>query len=404
MRILIVSQYFWPENFRINDIAIGLQEKGHTVTVLTGLPNYPEGKFYPGYSFFSKSKEVWQGIEIIRARHLPRGRGNSFLLLLNYISFVLSASLKAWWLPKIFDKVFVFQLSPIFLAFPGIVVKKTQRIPLYQNVQDLWPESLASTEKGKHTWLVKLVGKISDYIYHQANFLWVPSRSFKTILTGRGIPQNRIDYLPNSTESYYQPVEKCEQYEHIFTGETHFLLAGNIGEAQGIEIILFVAEKLKEAYPALRWIIVGDGRLRSTLMEQVVSLGLQDIVLFPGRFPATEIPALIAYADATLLTLKKDPLFEITVPSRLQTYMACGKPILASIDGEAAGIIQEADCGLVSPANEVEQFSTIIEYFLQADSALRAIWGTNARNYYLANFERNYLLERLHQKLSEDLC
>jgi glycosyltransferase involved in cell wall biosynthesis len=404
MRILIVSQYFWPENFRINDIAVGLQEKGHQVTVLTGIPNYPEGKFYPGYSFFSKSKENWQGIDIIRARQLPRGNGHSFLLLLNYVSFVWFASLKACWLPKQFDKIFVFQLSPIFLAIPGIVAKKRLKIPLYHNVQDLWPESLASTNKGKHKWLLNWVGKISDYIYHQADFLWTPSRSFQNILIKRGLPENRMEYLPNSTESYYKPVEKEKQYAHLFTGQFHFVLAGNIGEAQGIEIILSAAANLKNKYPGLKWIIVGDGRMRSSLMEQVASLRLEDAVQFPGRFPATEIPALIAYADATLLTLKRDPLFAITVPSRLQTYMACGKPMLASIDGEAAEIIQEADCGLVSPANDEEAFIGIIEQFLQADSSKQTQWGINARNYYLSNFDRNYLLDKLHQKLSETIC
>ena len=404
MRILIVSQYFWPENFRINDIAVGLQEKGHLVTVLTGLPNYPEGKFYPGYSFFSKSKENWQGIDIIRARQFPRGNGHSFLLLLNYLSFVLSASWKACWLPKQFDKVFVFQLSPIFLAIPAIVAKKRLKIPLYHNVQDLWPESLASTNRGKNKWLLNWVGKISDYIYHQADFLWTPSRSFQNILIKRGVPENRIEYLPNSTESYYKPVEKEKQYAHLFSGQFHFVLAGNIGEAQGIELILSAAANLKNKYPGLKWIIVGDGRMRSFLIDQAASLGLEYVVKFPGRFPATEIPALIAYADATLLTLKRDPLFAITVPSRLQTYMACGKPMLASIDGEAAEIIQEANGGLVSPANDVEAFISIVDQFLQADTSQQAQWGINARSYYLSNFERNYLLDRLHQKLSEIVC
>jgi glycosyltransferase involved in cell wall biosynthesis len=213
-----------------------------------------------------------------------------------------------------------------------------------------------------------------------------------------------MEYLPNSTESYYKPVEKEKQYAHLFTGQFHFVLAGNIGEAQGIEIILSAAANLKNKYPGLKWIIVGDGRMRSTLMEQVASLRLEDVVLFPGRFPATEIPALIAYANATLLTLKRDPLFAITVPSRLQTYMACGKPMLASIDGEAAEIIQEADCGLVSPANDEEAFIGIIEQFLQADTSKQTQWGINARNYYISNFERNYLLDKLHQKLSETIC
>lgn len=404
MRILIVSQYFWPENFRINDIAVGLQEKGHLVTVLTGLPNYPEGKFYPGYTFFNKQIEIWQGIEIIRAKEFPRGRNQTWRLALNYFSFVMFSSWKALWLRKHFDKVLVFQQSPIFLTIPAIIVKKKFKIPLYIIVQDLWPESLLFTGKTKSKIILNFVSRFSDYIYHQANCLLLPSNGFRFSLLKRGIANSTMFLLPNSTESYYRPEEMDNKYAYLFTGKQHILLAGNIGEAQGLELIIEAAKNLYSIYPGLRWILVGDGRMRLELMQRVIDLGLSEVFFFPGRFDPTEVPKLIAWSDATLLTLKKDPLFAITVPSRLQTYMACGKPILASIDGEAAELIREAECGLVSPADDLEAFINVVRQFLGSSLEQQTEWGINGRNYYLSNFERNYLLDKLHQKLSEILC
>jgi len=404
MRILIVSQYFWPENFRINDLAVGLKEKGHIVTVLTGLPNYPEGFFYPGYTLFNKQREIWQGIEIIRAREFPRGRNKSWRLALNYFSFVLSSSWKAVCLRKHFDKVLVFQQSPIFLTIPAIIVKKKFKIPLYIIVQDLWPESLLFTGKTKSKIILNLVSRFSDYIYHQANCLFLPSNGFRSSLLKRGIANSTMFFLPNSTESYYRPEEIDNKYAHLFSGKQHILLAGNIGEAQGLELIIEAAKNLYPLYPGLRWILVGDGRMRLKLMQTVIELGLSEVFLFPGRFDPIEVPKLIAWSDATLLTLKKDPLFTITVPSRLQTYMACGKPILASIDGEAAELIREADCGLVSPADDLEAFINLVRIFLGSSLEQKTEWGIKGRNYYLSNFERNYLLDRLHQKLSEIVC
>jgi glycosyltransferase involved in cell wall biosynthesis len=404
MRILIVSQYFWPENFRINDIAVGLQEKGHQVTVLTGLPNYPEGKFYPGYSFFNKSTENWQGIEIIRAREFPRGRNQSWRLALNYISFVFFAGWKAFWLKSRFDKVLVFQQSPIFLTIPAIIVKKRQRIPLYVIVQDLWPESLLFTGKTTNKLILQLVLKVSDYIYHQADCLLLPSNGFKDSLSKRGVDVSAMHYLPNSTESYYQPVEKDDKYAQWFTGKYHLLLAGNIGEAQGLHLIINAAKELHIQHPDLRWILLGDGRMRVELELLVKELGLENIIFFPGRVAATEVPKWIAWADATLLTLKKDPLFAVTIPSRLQTYMACGKPVLASIDGEAAQLIREADCGLATPAEDTTAFVQVVQQFLQTSVEKQMQWGRHGREYYLRNFERNYLIEKLHQQLSNETC
>jgi glycosyltransferase involved in cell wall biosynthesis len=399
MHILIVSQYFWPENFRINDIALGLKEKGHEVSVLTGIPNYPEGKFFPGYSFFSQSKDVWNGIPIYRSRQFPRGHNNSVLLALNYSSFALFASWKVLWMKKKYDRILVYQVSPVFLIIPALVAKWRWNIPLYINILDLWPETLASTRQGRSPILLKSVGAISDYLYRKADHLLLPFKSCQPILEKRGISSNQMSYLPNSIDDFYLPVPPDAHFEHLFTGETHLLLTGNLGEAQGIPLIIDAANQLKSKYPRLRWILVGEGRSRKELELLVKDKGLTQVVLFPGRFPASVMPALIARADASLLTLKKEPIFAITVPNRLQSYMACGKPILASIDGEAASIISAAKCGLVAPAADLPEFISIVEKFMETSSEERIIWGDNARAYFLTHFERKKILDQLDELL-----
>ena len=399
MRILIVTQYFWPEIFRINDMALGLKERGHEVAVLTSIPNYPEGKFFQGYSFFGTSKEIWNGITIYRSSQFPRGNNNSILLSLNYLSFVIFATWKVLWLPKKFDRILVYQVSPIFQIIPALFAAWRFDKPLFVNVQDLWPETLASTRQGKNPLLLKVVNAISDYLYRRADFLLLPFKSSQPILEQRGMQPIKMAYLPNSIDDFYLPVSADPIYEYLFTGDTHILLTGNLGEAQGIDLIIEAAHGLKEKYPRLRWVLVGEGRSRKELELLVKDKGLTQVVSFPGRFPASVMPALIARADASLLTLKKEPIFAITVPNRLQSYMACGKPILASIDGEAAGIISAAKCGLVSPAGDLSEFISIVDNFMETSSVERETWGDNARAYFLKHFERNKILDQLDELL-----
>jgi glycosyltransferase involved in cell wall biosynthesis len=402
MHILIVSQYFWPEQFRINDIAIGLKEKGNEVSVLTSIPNYPTGKFFPGYSFIKSSDEQWNGISIFRAKQIPRGKNSSLLLSLNYFSFAFLATWKVLWMPKKYDRILVYQVSPVFSIIPALVAKWKFQIPLYVQIMDLWPETFASTQQGKKSFFRKWVRSISNYLYRNADHLLLPFKSSQPILEQRGIPANKMSYLPNSVDSFYLPVSHDHQYDSLFTGETHFLLTGNLGEAQGIELIIEAAHELKDIYPNLRWILVGDGRNREELEQSVREKRLENIVSFPGRYPATVIPFLIARADASLLTLKKEPIFAITVPNRLQSYMACGKPILASIDGEAANIILDADSGLVAPAGDLRSFVQLVKNFMNTSTEQRKQWGSNGRSYFLAHFEREQVLNQLNQLLQQE--
>lgn len=395
MHILIISQYFWPEPFRINDIAIGLQQKGHEVSVLTGIPNYPEGKFYEGYSFFGVKKECWNGINIYRSRHFPRGQNSSLMLILNYFSFPFFASFRVMGLPKKIDRILVYQVSPVFQIIPALVAKWRFQVPLFIQVMDIWPETLASTRQGKNAQLLKWVGLVSDYLYRRADLLLLPFKSSKSILEKRGISASKMIYFPNSTDAFYLPVPPNPELDHLFTGEMHLLLAGNLGESQGLKLIIDAADHLKEKYPKLRWILVGEGRSKLSLENIVREKKIEDIVLFPGRFPSTFIPALIAKADATLLTLTREPIFAITVPNRLQSYLACGKPILASIDGESATIISEANAGLVAVAGDLLHFIAVVENFIASSKEEKEKWGLNARTYFLEHYEREKILEQL---------
>jgi glycosyltransferase involved in cell wall biosynthesis len=246
------------------------------------------------------------------------------------------------------------------------------------------------------------VGAISDYLYRKSDLLLLPFKSSQPILEKRGIPENRMSYLPNSVDTFYLPVAPDPQFEYLFTGEIHLLLTGNLGEAQGIELIIEAARELKEKHPRLRWLLVGGGRNRVELEQLTREKGLEQVVLFPGRFPATVIPSLIARADATLLTLKKEPIFAITVPNRLQSYMACGKPIIASIDGEAANIISDSRSGLVAPAGDLQGFIQLVNNFINYSTEQREQWGSNARSYFLTHYERNQVLDQLNQLLQQD--
>jgi len=250
-------------------MALGLKERGYEVTVLTSIPNYPEGQFFPGYSFLKNSDENWNGISIYRCKQLPRGKNNPLLLSLNYISFAFFASWRVFSLPKKIDRILVYQVSPVLQVFPALVAAHRLKCPVFVNVQDLWPETFASTQQGKKSFFRKWVGSISNYLYRKADHLLLPFKSSQPILEQRGIPANKMSYLPNSVDSFYLPVSQDHQYESLFTGETHFLLTGNLGEAQGIELIIEAAHELKDLYPNLRWILVGDGRNRQEL-EQLV--------------------------------------------------------------------------------------------------------------------------------------
>ncbi|HWR26537.1 MAG TPA: glycosyltransferase family 4 protein, partial [candidate division Zixibacteria bacterium] len=338
MNILIITQYFWPENFRINDLASGLREKGHTVSVLTGIPNYPDGKFYKGYGLRNKRCEDYGGIPLYRVPLAPRGKGTGFRLALNYLSFAVAASMWGPFLCKDkYDVIFVYEPSPITVGIPAIVMKRIKTAPVMFWMQDLWPESLTAAGAVRSKIVLKLFEVLVSIIYRSCDIILAQSRAFISNIRRVAGESKQVYYFPNSAEELYRPITvkpDARERMHMPPG-FRVLFAGNIGAAQDFPTILETAEKLKDN-PDIQWVILGDGRLHRWLDEQVEVRGLRNTVHLIGRHPAETMPRFFALADALLVTLKKEPIFSLTIPSKVQSYLACAKPVIAALDGEGA--------------------------------------------------------------------
>lgn len=411
MNILIVTQYFWPENFKVNDLALEFKKRGHKVTVLTGEPNYPEGKFYSGYSFFRPKRELWNGIEINRIPLIPRGNGKGFYLLLNYISFALSGYFLAPSRLKkqSFDLIFVFQLSPITLAMPAIRIKQKMGIPMYFWVLDLWPETLYALGVVKSKLGKKWVEQFVKWIYSKCDKLLISSYSFKKSLLHHGVQENRIIYLPNWAEDVFtNPTlsstisDVLEKRFSDLEGNFKIMFAGNIGEAQDIDTVLNAAVLLKDR-KNITWLFVGDGRFRVHLEEAINSRGLSETVYLLGRHPIEAMPYFFSKADVMLASLKPDPVFALTVPAKIQTYMASKKPILSMVSGEGNTIVQQAACGLTCESGDYVQLAHNASLMAQYSSQELSDMGENGFAFYSQNFQKDKLIDRLENFLSSEL-
>jgi len=397
MKILIVSQHFWPENFRINDLAIGLKEKGHEIFVLTGIPNYPEGKFFPGYGFFRRRVDNYQGIKVFRFPLIPRGKGKSWNLVLNYLtSTFMSCLLAPFYCIERFDLIFVFETSPVTIGLPAIVVKKIQSIPIVFWVLDLWPESLAASGAIRSAHVLAMVKRLVRFIYRRCDKILVSSKGFIESIDSVGGYKGDIEYFPNWVEpEYLAPVgnESSVSLPNLPEG-FRVMFAGNIGAAQDFETILKAAEALN-AYPDIHWIILGDGRRAEWVSAQVKARGLSSHFHLLGRFPAEMMPLFFARADALLITLNRDPVFALTVPGKLQSYMAAGKPIIAGLDGEGAKLIEEAGAGLTSPAGSHSELAERVLTLYRMTPEDRQKIGALGRAYCVEHFDRNKLFAKL---------
>ncbi|MGH7146379.1 MAG: glycosyltransferase family 4 protein [Nitrospiraceae bacterium] len=397
MKILIVSQYFWPESFRINDLALGLKERGHEVTVLTGMPNYPSGRMFSGYTMFSPTNERFEGIPILRFPLIPRGNGRRWRLALNYVSFALSASLLAPLRCKgPFDSIFVFEPSPVTVGIPALVLKKLTRVPIVFWVQDLWPESLSATGAVRSQRVLRWVAKLVRFIYRRCDCVLVQSEGFIPYVTAMGADPQRVMYFPNWAESLYHPVEVGADAPERAEMPDGFrvMFAGNIGAAQSFETILDAAERLKKHYD-IHWVILGDGHRKSWVEEQVIARGLKGQVHLLGSRPLESMPRYFALADALLVSLKKDPLFAATIPSKVQSYLACGRPILAVLEGSGAAVVRDAGAGMVCAPDDGRGLAEAVLRLFQLSQQERSLMGQKARYYYDRHFERNMLLDRL---------
>ncbi|WP_423188935.1 glycosyltransferase family 4 protein [Alkalibacterium sp. f15] len=393
--ILVISQYFYPEQFRINDICTEWIDRGYEVTVITGIPNYPLGKYYDGYGLFKKRKESFNGMDIIRIPLIPRGN-NSIMLILNYLSFVVSGFFWKFFTNIKADYVFIFEVSPMTQALPGVWYAKKLKIPCYLYVQDLWPENVEIITGMTNKKIISAIGKMVDYIYKGCTRIFTTSESFVESIHKRGIPLDKIEYWPQFAEDFYMPLDEQNVPEIPKDDIFNIIFAGNIGMAQGLDILPKAANIIRnKSTKKVRFNIVGDGRFKSEFINIVDEMNLNDMFNFIPKQPATRIPELMAANDAAYLGLTDSPLFAMTIPAKLQSYMACGIPNIASAAGETARIINESNSGLCSRPGDVEELAENIIKLSNKLKEEREYLGQNARKYYDIHFNKSDLLKRM---------
>jgi len=397
LNILIVSQYFWPEDFRVNELALGLKRKGHAVTVLTGIPNYPRGSFFEGYGLFRKREEDFSGIKVLRVPLVSRGKSKGFRLALNYFSFVLFASLLGpFYCRGRYDLIFVFEISPVTVCLPAILLKKIKKAPIFLWVLDLWPENLSATGAVSSPLILSLVGRMVKFIYSQCDKILVSSKGFVSQVSGMGFPPGNILYFPNWAEEAYGRAPDKTMLAGLGPLPAGFkvVFAGNIGAAQSFETILGAAERLKGTAD-LQWLIAGDGRMAGWVRDQIKSRALDGCVHMLGRHPQETIVSLFGAADVLLVTLRRNPVFALTVPGKIQSYMACGRPIIAALEGEGAALIEESGSGLVCPPEDPVALAAAVTRLKAMSAEERVRMGAAGAAYAAANFSRADLFNRL---------
>ena len=396
MKILVVTQYFWPEEFRINDICKGLKEAGHDVEVLTGLPNYPEGKIYKGYSWFKKGVKEYNGIKIMRVPMIPRGKNSSMMLALNYVSFMVNASLKALTLiGKKYDRVFVFQVSPITSAVPAIILAKLKKIPSYIYIQDLWPETFYSIINIKNKKIRSKMKNICNKIYNSFDKLLIASKGYEDILLKEGFKKEKFEYFPQWAEDFYSESLKKVSENRIFT----VTFAGNIGKAQSVNTIIEAANLAKEN-KNIKWQIIGDGSEFENIKYLVKKYSLENTVDLLGRKPAKDMPKYFSSSDGLIVTLKNEEILKVTLPAKVQSYMAAGKPIIAAISGEGSRTIKESKSGLVGEAEDYKALYENVIKLYDMNENERICIGNNGKEFFKENFTRDKLLNQLEVIMS----
>ncbi|MCG2841187.1 glycosyltransferase family 4 protein [Sandaracinobacter sp. RS1-74] len=397
MKLLIVSQYFWPEDFRINELAHALRARGHDVTVLTSIPNYPEGEVFPAYAEAPAAFASFDGIEVIRAPQLTRGNSKLHLIA-NYLSFAISASFLGPWRlrGRKFDAIFVFQTSPVTVGIPASLIAALKRAPMLMWILDCWPESLTSLGVVRGRVGKGLAGLLVRAIYARCDLLLGQSQGFRQNVARYG-KEARFRHFPNWVEAVYlRPLPLADRpAADPFT----ILFAGNIGEAQDFPAIVAAAEQLRDS--GIRFRIVGDGRDLARTHADVEARDLAHMFDFAGRHPPSAMPDFFANADALLVSLKPEPIYGLTVPGKVQTYLAAGKPILAMLDGEGAEVVNAAGAGFAVPAGDSGALaSAALRMAVLPSSELQAM-GASGQAFARAHYDLGKLLEQLETWMVE---
>ncbi|MBE5870548.1 MAG: glycosyltransferase family 4 protein [Lachnospiraceae bacterium] len=399
--ILLISQYFHPETFRVNDMACEWVKRGYKVTVLTGIPNYPMGKYFEGYDKKHRTREIWNGVNIIRIPLVARGNSSNKLInavgmAANYFSFVRSgkkwvksseaANVRA-------DIVFTFEVSPMTQAMIGVWYGKRYNVPTFLYVQDLWPENVETVTGIHNKAIIGPIDRMVDKIYRETGTILTTSPSLVKAIVNRKNPvdRNKVHYWPQYAEEFYRPMEP-QNIDGINPDDGCYKIAftGNIGTAQGLDVLPKVAELLKSE--TVKFVIVGDGRYLPEFERQIEEKGVQDKFIMIPRVSAERVPEILSACDAGFISFNKTPLWENTIPAKLQSYMACGKAIIASASGETKRVIEEADCGICTEIGNAEALSNGIRKMMNANGNKM---GLNAREYFNTHFDKSSLMDEM---------
>jgi len=403
MKIAFISQYFFPEPFSNNTIVKALTERGHDVDVICCVPNYPAGEFYEGYSNREKRRETWGGARILRAWTVPRGK-RAGQLILNYLVYPISS---VWQITRHIktrpDVSFVSMPSPLFQAFVGVALRWMRGTPTVYWVQDIWPDSAILTLKLRNPLIVKPLTWVCGWLYRRADLILVQSAAFPKMIERFGVDPAKIRVFPNTAPDTYLPIASEDapmEGEFVPKAPFRLMFAGNIGESQDFDCLIDAAHLLKEE-TRLVWVIIGSGRDLERVKKRIQDEGLEDVFHFLGRHPEEVMPRFFAHADAMLVSLKDEPIFALTVPYKIQCYMACGKPIIGSLSGEGARILEISKSGAAAPASEPDKLVEVIRTMLgQSPKALSSM-GDNARAFFEAEYASEIILGRLEGWLEE---
>ncbi len=404
MKILVVSQYFWPENFRINDLCSALAEKGHEITVLTAKPNYPEGHVFKNFSENPKDFQVYNRCKIVRVPIITRGKNSALKLALNYLSFAISGSTLG--LLKLrkeeFDVIFVCQLSPVTVVLPAILYKKIYKKKIVMWVLDLWPDSLISVNATKSSRVISIVEWLVKYIYINCDLILGQSNSFTKRIANYCKDVDKIKYFPSWSEGIFDKNDSDIKTIDSITNHTNsfnILFAGNLGDAQDFPSVIKTFEILKERNVDVKLFIVGSGRAETWLRNEIEKLELDDHIYLLGRHPIEEMPKYYQSVDSLLVSLKKDPAFSMTIPGKVQSYMASGKPILGMLDGEGNKVINVSNSGMACGSGDFEGLADNIMKLIALSQHEMNVMAENASKYSEEFFDRDTLVSQLEEWL-----
>ncbi|MCL2819392.1 MAG: glycosyltransferase family 4 protein [Oscillospiraceae bacterium] len=398
-RILIVSQHFWPESFRVNDICDGFIERGYDVEVLCGIPNYPAGQFFDGYGVFKNRRQVTdKGVKIRRCFEIKRGNNSNLRIFLNYISFPFSSLFSLPYLMRQkYDKIYLHNTSPVMMSVAGILLGRIKKIETTMYVLDLWPENLYSVLQVRSKLLRHIAMRVSNWHYRKTDRLIANSSRLRTLLIDRiGKAEDKVTYIPQFCEKVFENVVTDDELSARFSSTFNMVFTGNISPAQSFETVIRAADLLKDkGYNDIRWIIIGDGMSLKWLKDEVEKAGLTDVFVFIGRVPIEDIPKYTGIADGLFACLNKTDMLDCTLPAKVFSYYAAERPIVLAMDGEIQEIIRESGAGFAVDAEDSEGLSHAVEKLYLLSEKEQTSMGLAAKEYYFKHFERNMNMDKL---------